>query len=131
MPFAVFEATNFLLFLRHESAVTFQIDSNRVSNSKLKLDLCSFVKTKVIESTAPPQWPHKRVQLFGTPCRFRNLQANFLSSFIKMREPTCFKMDFNMSTIKWYIWQYHYTGILEAFAFQTGIVLLYSPCQLI
>ena len=41
-----------LPFLRHKSATTCQIDSNKVSNSKLKLDLC---KSEIIESTAPPK----------------------------------------------------------------------------
>ena len=36
-------------------ALTCQIDSNKVSNSKLKLELCNRVKTEIIESTAPPQ----------------------------------------------------------------------------
>ena len=44
-----------LPFLCHKSATTCQIDSYKVSNSKLKPDLCSSVKTEMIESTAPPQ----------------------------------------------------------------------------
>ena len=44
-----------LPFLCHNSATTCQIDSYKVSNSKLKADLCSSVKIKTIESTAPPQ----------------------------------------------------------------------------
>ena len=43
-----------LPFLCHRSAATCQIDSNKVSNSKLKPDLCNYVKTDIIESTAPP-----------------------------------------------------------------------------
>ena len=44
-----------LPFLCHKSANTCQIDSNKVSNSKLKPDLCNCVKTDVINSTAPPR----------------------------------------------------------------------------
>ena len=55
-------ATYFAFFLYHKSATTCQIDSNKVPNSKLKPDLCNCVKTEIIESTAPPQWPH----LLGT-----------------------------------------------------------------
>ena len=44
-----------LPFLSHKSAATCQIYSNKVSNSKLKLDLCNYVKTEISESTAPPQ----------------------------------------------------------------------------
>ena len=32
----------------HKSATTCQIDSNKVSNSKLKHDLCSCVKSEII-----------------------------------------------------------------------------------
>ena len=49
-----------LPFLSHKSATTDQIDSYQVSNSKLKLDLCSCVKIVMIEPTAPPQQPYKR-----------------------------------------------------------------------
>ena len=37
-----------LPFLCHKSATTDQIDSNKVSNSKLKLDLCNYVITEII-----------------------------------------------------------------------------------
>ena len=47
-------------FLCHRSAASCQIDSNKVSNSELKPNLYSCVKAKIIESTAPPQQPHKR-----------------------------------------------------------------------
>ena len=53
-----------LPFFCHKSATAFQIDSNKVSNSKLKLDLCNCVKIKTIESTAPPQQPYKRSTIF-------------------------------------------------------------------
>ena len=43
-----------LAFLCHKSATTRQIDSNKISNSTLKLELCNCVKTEIIESTAPP-----------------------------------------------------------------------------
>ena len=49
-----------LPFLCHKSATMHQIDSSKVSNSKLKLDLCNSVKMEMIEFTAPPQQPHKR-----------------------------------------------------------------------
>ena len=44
-----------LPFLCHKSATTCQIDSNKVSNSKLKLDLYNCVNTEITESIAPPQ----------------------------------------------------------------------------
>ena len=44
-----------LPFLCHKSATTSHIDSYEVSNSNLKHDLCNYVKTEIIESTAPPQ----------------------------------------------------------------------------
>ena len=53
-----------LSFLYHKSTTTSQIDSYEVSNSKLKLDLCICVETEMIESTAPPQQPHKRSKIF-------------------------------------------------------------------
>ena len=53
-----------LPFLCHKSAPMFQIESYKVSNSKLKLDLCSCVKSRKIESTAPPQQPQKRSTIF-------------------------------------------------------------------
>ena len=49
-----------LPFLGHKSATTCPIDSNKVSNSKLNLDLCNCVKTEIIESAVPPQQPHIR-----------------------------------------------------------------------
>ena len=51
--------------LCHESATTCQIDLSKVSNSELKPDLSKSVKTKVIESTAPPQQPYKRGTIFS------------------------------------------------------------------
>ena len=57
-----------LPFRYHKSAITCRIDSNEVSNSKLKAELCSCVKTEMIESTAPPQQPHKRSILFLRHC---------------------------------------------------------------
>ena len=50
--------------LCHKSATTCQINSNNVSNSKLKLDLCNCVKIETIEYKAPPQWPHKGGTIF-------------------------------------------------------------------
>ena len=57
-----------LSFLCHKLATTCQIDSNKVSNSKLKPVQCNCVKTKMIDATAPPQQPHKGAHIFGTPC---------------------------------------------------------------
>ena len=55
-----------LPFFYHKSAATCQIDPYKVSNSKLKPNLCNCVKTEVIESMAPPQQPHKQgTILFG------------------------------------------------------------------
>ena len=51
-----------LPFLYHKSASTCQIDSNNVSNSKSKPDLCNCAKSEIIETTTPPQQPHKHYQ---------------------------------------------------------------------
>ena len=65
-----------MLFLRHvfvlpifchKLATTCHIDSYEVSNSKLKPDLCSCVKTEMIESTVLPQQSHKQDTFFGHP----------------------------------------------------------------
>ena len=53
-----------LPFLFHKSATTCQVDSCKVSNSKLKLDLCNRLKTEIIETMAPPHQPHKRGTIF-------------------------------------------------------------------
>ena len=53
-----------LPFLYHKSATMCQIDPNKVSSAKLKPDLCSCVKSEIIESTAPPQQPLKRGTIF-------------------------------------------------------------------
>ena len=57
-----------LPFLCHKSATTCHIDSYKVSNSKLKPDLSSCVKTEMIEPTTPPQQPYKQGTFFWTPC---------------------------------------------------------------
>ena len=44
-----------LPFLCYKSATICQIALIKVSNSKLKPDLHNYVKTKIIEFTAPPQ----------------------------------------------------------------------------
>ena len=44
-----------LHFLCHKSTTICQVDLNKVSNSKFKLDLCNCVENEIIESTAPPQ----------------------------------------------------------------------------
>ena len=53
-----------LHFPYHKSATACQIDSYKVSDSMLKPDLCSCVKTDIIEFTAPPQQSHKLVTIF-------------------------------------------------------------------
>ena len=60
----VLEATANFAFLCHKSSITCHTESNEVSNSKLKLDLCNCVKTEINESTAPPQRPHKQGTIF-------------------------------------------------------------------
>ena len=47
--------TLILPFLRHKSATTCQIDSNKVSNCKLKFYLCNCVKFEMVEFKASPQ----------------------------------------------------------------------------
>ena len=49
-----FEKTTYLPFLYHKSATTCQLDSYKVSNSKLKPDLCNCAKAEIIESMASP-----------------------------------------------------------------------------
>ena len=57
-----------LPFLCHKSATTSQIDSNKVTNFKLKPELCNCADTEMIDSTVPPQQPHKRgTSLLGYP----------------------------------------------------------------
>ena len=56
-----------LPFLCYKSAITSQIDSYKVSNSKLTPYLCNCVNTEKIESTAPPQQPHKNCTILGHP----------------------------------------------------------------
>ena len=41
-----------------------QIDSNKVSNPKLKSDLRNSAKIEIIEFTAPAQQPHKQGRIF-------------------------------------------------------------------
>ena len=54
-----------LQFLRHKPATAYQSFSYKVLNFNLKPDLCCYVKTKMIESTAPSQQPHKRGTIFS------------------------------------------------------------------
>ena len=62
-------------FHRHKLATTYLIDSNKVSKPNLKPDQCNCIKIEIIESAAPPQWPHKQgTNIFGTPCMFKDLQ---------------------------------------------------------
>ena len=60
-----FKQTLCLPFLCHKLATMGQIDSYKVSNSKLKPDLLNCEKGEIIESIAPPQQQHNRAQLFG------------------------------------------------------------------
>ena len=53
-----------LPFLYHKSATNGQIYLIKVSNAKLKPDLCSCMKTKTNEATALPQQPCKRDTIF-------------------------------------------------------------------
>ena len=71
-----------LFFLCHESAATCQIDSNKVSNSKFKLDLCSYVKAKITEFTAPPQWPHKRGTIIIGHSVFKSRKTDAFCDFL-------------------------------------------------
>ena len=61
---AVLKQPLILPVLYHKSATTCQIDSNKVSNSKLKHDLCNCAKTEITESMAPPHQLHKRGTTF-------------------------------------------------------------------
>ena len=54
-----------LPFLFYKSATTCHIDSNKISNSKLKPNLWNCAKSEIIESRAPPQMPDKRGTFFG------------------------------------------------------------------
>ena len=59
--------THILPFLYHKSATTCQtgqVDSYKISNSKLKSGLNNCVKTETTEFTAPRQQPHKRSAIF-------------------------------------------------------------------
>ena len=53
-----------LPFLCHKSVITCQIDSYKVSNSKLKPDLCNCIKNETTESAAPSQLPHNGAKIF-------------------------------------------------------------------
>ena len=67
-----------LPFLCHKSATTCQIDSNKISNSKLKPDLCSRVKTEMIKSTPPPKLPLKQgTIILGHPVYLIKSRKNF------------------------------------------------------
>ena len=80
---AFFVATSDFPLLCHKSATTSQIDSNKVSNSKLKLDLFSFIKTDILESTVPPQLPHKRdiISLGHLVSVTKNVQCDIQTHF--------------------------------------------------
>ena len=57
-----------LPLLCYNVTTTGQIDSNKVSNSTLKLDPCNCVENEMVKSTAPPQQPHKRgTNILGHP----------------------------------------------------------------
>ena len=65
-----------LPFLFRRSATTCPIDSNKVSNSRLKPDLCNCVKSGIVESTAPPQQPHKQGIMFWDTLYIANKRIN-------------------------------------------------------
>ena len=77
--------SHILPFLCHKSTTACQIDSNKVSNSELKIDLCHCVKTEIIESTASVQRQHKQGTLFwdnkggSRTCPKRDKQQNVLT----------------------------------------------------
>ena len=73
-----FNQSHILPFLCHKSATTCQIDSYKVSNSKLKPDLSSCVKTEMIESTVPPQQPHERGTIFWDTLYNERSTSSFL-----------------------------------------------------
>ena len=60
-----------LPFLYHKSATTYQNDSYKVSNSKLKPELCDCVKTELIKLTASPRW-----SVSYTPCLCNDIETN-------------------------------------------------------
>ena len=71
-----------LPFLCHKSATTCQIDSYKVSTSKLKPDLRNCARAEIIESMAPPQQRHKRAQFFwDTLCDLKNSNCPLLNVF--------------------------------------------------
>ena len=73
-----------LPFFCHKSATTCQIDSNKVANPKLKPDLCNCVKSEMINSTAPPQQPHKRgTIILGHPVNSRRSKFRLKLQFRK------------------------------------------------
>ena len=55
--------------LCHECETTCQTDSNKASNSKLRPDLCKFVKIEIIESAAPPQFKGRTVIMDNSEVR--------------------------------------------------------------
>ena len=61
-----------LPFFCHKSATTCQIDSYKVSNSKLKPDLSKCAKTEIIELTAPPQQQNKQGANFWDLLHIKN-----------------------------------------------------------
>lgn len=72
LKFSAFLKEQIVSFLCYKSAtINCQIDKNKASNSKLKLDLCSCVRTEIINAIAPPHQPHKCGTFFGTSYRFK------------------------------------------------------------
>ena len=67
-------------FFRYKSAAARQIDSNKLSNSKLKLDLWNRVKSEKSESRAPPSIHTNGAQFFGTP--YRSIRSHLLYKVI-------------------------------------------------
>ena len=71
-----------LPFYCYKSVTTRQIDSNKVSNSKLKPGLCNYAKSGITEPMTPPQQPHKRgTIIFGHPIESAKYSVKELKSY--------------------------------------------------
>ena len=87
--------------LCHKSVTTSQTDSYKVSNSTVKPNLCNCIKSKMTQSTEPPQQPHKQGTILSwTLCSGLQKERSFLwnmQSFLKyakkfLRQGTLSKM---------------------------------------
>ena len=61
---AVFEAITFLTLVCHKSAITYLIGSNKVSNSKLRHNLCKCSNNRKMEVAVLAQQPRKWGAIF-------------------------------------------------------------------